>query len=80
MSWIRFVLESRGKGRKTDNWSVIANYSDELLGAVKWRSGWRCYTFYPRQGTLFESLCLMDLARFCADQTRAHKDAAPKGR
>lgn len=38
---LRFVeIESEGKTKK---FNVFSNHSNDYLGTIHWRSGWRCY-------------------------------------
>lgn len=62
--------------KKTDTWAVYS--SNVYLGTVKWYAQWRRYTFFPDQGTLFDSMCLSELAAFCARETQQYKEERVK--
>lgn len=73
--WICFYPAAQQKP-KTRVYDVVKNEKpkgDELdfaadlheLGQVKWYGPWRCYAFFPADGTLFERVCLRDIAAFC---------------
>lgn len=66
---IRPVLTTLRLAAKTSRWEVITRPGQESLGIVHWNSGWRCYSFYPDGGTLYEHLCLEEIAGFLKDQT-----------
>ena len=74
--WIRFVSRGIAPGRKTAQWSVVANQGGDLLGNVQWDTGWRRYIFAPAEMTSFEQDCLRDIAAFIEDETRKHKAEA----
>ena len=61
--WIVFVelLSVRGK---TTKWECF-NTSNEILGDVYWRNGWRQYIFCPTFDAVeFNNRCLNDIADF----------------
>lgn len=74
--WIDFIEQPRPASRKTPVFDVVkkregkASAGEEgmlhALGQVRWFGAWRCYAFFPANGTLFEPTCLGDLAAFCA--------------
>ena len=38
---------------------LIQNKSEDVLGGIQWRAGWRRYIFFPRSGALvFDADCL----------------------
>ena len=69
--WVSFYLDAGRKGRKTQVYGVTTkgdkgdggDYAE--LGEVRWYSPWRRYSFFPTNGSLFESQCLRDIAAFC---------------
>lgn len=72
-TYIKFV-EGSSKP-KTKTWIVMSNYEESLeLGEISWFARWRKYTFRPKNDTVFEEKCLRDIAQFCQDQTKKHKD------
>ncbi len=36
----------------------------EVLGIVKWQSGWRRYVFHPEPDTFYDEICHEDLRNF----------------
>lgn len=52
---------------KTKLWLVIGN--DFELGKISFFGKWRKYCFYPNENTLFDNLCLSEIAIFCKEQT-----------
>ena len=78
--WIEFEELGTSKSGKTKIWVVYSKkdevpFSDLWIGQVKWMSSWRKYAFFPEQDTVYEQDCLRDLAQFCEDQNKAHKEA-----
>lgn len=80
-TWIGFELQPRPVGRKTDVWVVRKTHSQPQveLGRVKWFSRWRQYAFFPADGTIFEPVCLRDIARYCEVETARHREASRRG-
>ena len=69
-SHIKFV---EGKPRqKTKTW-MVADQDDTVLGIVAWFSIWRKYSFFPKQVTVYEWVCLREIADFCEERTKEHK-------
>ena len=64
------------KGAKTRQFSVISKTYRNLLGYIKWYRHWRKYCFYPLN-SLFDNLCLEEVALFCVQATKAHKSRLP---
>lgn len=60
---------------KTKVWWVVQRQRNIHLGWVGWWASWRRYAFYPKADTIFEETCLQDIARFCIEQTKAHRAA-----
>jgi hypothetical protein len=65
------------KGAKTRQFSVFSRANRSLLGYVKWWTNWRQYCFFPLN-SLFNYDCLREIAQFCEEATRVHKDRLPK--
>ena len=70
-TYIRFV-EGPPKPR-TKTWWVVTRDDDIHLGWVGWFGRWRKYAFYPKPDTVYEQVCLRDIALFCETQTSTHK-------
>ena len=59
-----------GKTRRV----LIENTSDEILGGIEWRAGWRRYIFVPRAGALvFDAACLHEIGNELSDMMADHK-------
>ena len=58
----------------TAMWDVRSK-EDAELGIVKWHSPWRKYCFFPAASTIFEQVCLHEIAEFIESETAAHKAA-----
>ena len=69
--YIRFV-EGPSKPR-TKTWWVVTQGEDIHLAWIGWFARWRKYAFWPKQNTVFEEVCLRDIAVFCETQTAKHK-------
>ena len=73
-SFIEFMRTADSPSGKTKTWQVRPKDTfDEPLGFVRWFGRWRCYSFYPVSGTVFERKCLRDIADFCERETRIHR-------
>lgn len=70
-------IEVHGAGKsesgKTLRYTVHARKGGACLGIIQWRAQWRCYCFEPAYPTVFEHVCLRDLADFLETQTAVHK-------
>ena len=53
--WIQFSELPPLKPRKTKIWLVEAIDGNVELGEIKWIGRWRCYGFYPREYTIYNS-------------------------
>ena len=69
--YIDFVLAEEGK--KTNIWDVVTAEKCEELGVIKWFSRWRKYSFFPLGGTVYENICLKDIAEFIEEQMRERR-------
>jgi hypothetical protein len=58
---------------KTKVWWVVSKYGDSPLGTIAWFSRWRKYSFFPKADTVYEWVCLREIADFCMKQTKEHK-------
>lgn len=79
MSYLVFeiAIVARRKRMITDVWRVLsANSGDHYqLGEVRWHAAWRQYTFRPHAETIWNPDCLREIADFCEEHTREHKQA-----
>ena len=82
--WLEFSEPTPSKSGLTNIWAVYSSgYKDDegeldkdcWLGEIKWRGPWRKYAFFPERDTLYEADCLRDIAQFCEDRTKEHKEA-----
>ena len=60
--WIKFK-EILNPKRKTSVWEC-KNFSDELLGEIRWLTGWRQYIFEAEAWIVMNHQCLKDVADF----------------
>lgn len=58
---------------KTLVWWVVNKYDDGQIGWVGWYPGWRKYSYFARPETVYEQVCLREIADFCERKTREHK-------
>jgi hypothetical protein len=72
--WIEFRLveQKAGDKRTTKSWEVVSKQQQKVIGWISWFSGWRKYCFFPDAATVFEQVCLRDIADFCERETKAH--------
>ena len=56
-------------------WWIVNKHDDIELGSIEWtgKEHWRRYAFFPRPDTMYEEVCLRDIAAFCEAKTRDHK-------
>lgn len=58
---------------KTKTWYVMNKYDDIHLGWIGWFAKWRKYAFFPKPETVYEQVCLRDIAEFCERKNAEHK-------
>lgn len=73
----RIFFRPVGYTGKTAIWAVHASKDGWPIGDVRWFGRWRCYAFYPAADTVFEKVCLRDIARFVDEQTALHRGPRP---
>lgn len=78
MSKLTFrYIEVRGAGKspsgKTLRYTVHAKKNGAQLGIIQWNAQWRRYAFEPCFPTVFEEVCLRDIADVLETQTAVHK-------
>ena len=61
---------------KTLTWWVVNKYDDGHIGWVGWYSAWRKYGYFAQPATVYEQICLREIADFCERKTREHKQNA----
>ena len=67
--------------RSTLRWHVLNRRNflkKELLGLVVWSPPWQRYVFAPESGALLSSAHLVEIARFCAAQSRVQREVASR--
>jgi len=58
---------------KTKVWWVVNKYDDGHIGNIGWYASWRKYSFFPNPNTVYEQVCLREIADFCERKTAEHK-------
>lgn len=61
---------------KTTIWWVWVDYEAEhgyVLGDIKWYPQWRKYAFFPNTDTLYEPVCMREIAAFIDELMRLRK-------
>ena len=56
-------VKYKHKNKKTFEIEV-ENKNFEVLGEIKWSTGWRRYIFYPCTGTFYDSKCFKDITEY----------------
>ena len=56
----------------TKLWSVVAE-GGSVLGMIKWYAPWRKYAFFPFTDTLYEEVCMREIANFIEHRTHDHR-------
>mgnify|MGYP001613370893 CR=1 FL=1 len=69
-AWIRF--DELTPNPSTKRWSVMTKDGTQI-GMVKWYGPWRKYCFFPMAETVYEQVCLRDIARFCEEESIKHR-------
>ena len=73
--WIEFIEIELPPTAQTKRWRVVTKEGHAALGMVRWFGNWQKYCFYTECRAIFEEECLHDIAAFCEEQTRAHRDS-----
>jgi hypothetical protein len=58
---------------KTLTWYVVNRYDDICLANIEWYAPWRKYAWFPKPNTVYEWVCLREIAQFCEDMTASHR-------
>ena len=69
-------------GCLTATWHIMAGKPAEngaMLGHVAWYGAWRRYCFFPNGATVFEEVCLREIAEFLVWQTSKYKSSGRRG-
>jgi hypothetical protein len=59
----------------TKRWAVMPKDGSQQIGTVSWYGPWRKYCFFPMAATVFEQVCLKEIACFIERQTQLHRTA-----
>ena len=70
---IKFVNKGKSASGKTLRWEIIGE-DEESLGWVKWYGPWRTYAFDAEPETVYEKTCLRQIAQFCEELTKEHRE------
>ena len=62
-----------GRQHRTKCFLVKAILGGQPLGEIRWYGQWRRYAFFPNAHTLFEEVCLRQIADFCENETRLYR-------
>lgn len=79
-TWVTFDPRGTSASGKTLCWAVCAIDEGYVVGKVAWYGKWRKYAFFPRENTVFEHVCLADIAEFCEKATRDHREGRRRAR
>jgi hypothetical protein len=72
-TYIQFVEDAPAV--KTNRWEVVTLPGGVVIGRIAWYGSWRKYCFFPREETVYEQICLREIADFCENATAAYKKA-----
>ena len=53
-----------------DCWWVVNKYDDVQLGTIGWFDKFHKYSFYVKPDTVYECVCLREIADFCENKTK----------
>jgi hypothetical protein len=73
--WVTFCWKRNSDSGKTQIWEIVSD-DRMLLGYVEWHGRWRKYAFFPLSVTLYEEVCLREIAEFIETLTKQHREAA----
>jgi hypothetical protein len=57
----------------TKRWAVMSKDQGSQIGSVSWYGPWRKYCFMPMASTVFEQVCLREIAEFIERETKSHR-------
>ena len=60
--YLRFELIEQKPKKKVI--AVQSKTHPVRLGIIKWWNPWRCYTFFPERGTLYNAECLDNIQSY----------------
>jgi hypothetical protein len=71
----KYLIFSRFKYPDKKTYDVIVrNKSNELLGKIYWRGGFRAYVFNPRSDLEFDTKCMQDIIDYIKALTEERND------
>lgn len=70
--YIEFIDAGTSKSGLTRIWNVHNKRSGENCGEIRWHGAFRKYCFYPTDGFLFDSDCLLLIAEKLSSGTKEH--------
>lgn len=68
--WLDIQMIPRRDGLKTDTWHIYNKDAGVRVGIIKWYGSFKCYSFFPEPGMVFEPTCLTDITNFIHTQMR----------
>lgn len=72
-SYVKFLPSGQSPSSKTRVWDVVAEENSFPLGKIRYFSRWHQYAFFPNGNTVFEKICLRDIAEFCDLRSIEHR-------
>ena len=57
----------------THKFSVYSKFNGSYLGYIKYFAQWRKFVFFPGSSSMFDCLCMREIAEFCETQTTVLK-------
>lgn len=64
MKKLLYFMEGKRDGGKTKLFSVFSSHSNDLLGIIHWRPGWRCYVISYEDNIDMSVGCMKELNAF----------------
>lgn len=71
MSYLTFQPAGESASRLTKLWDVVSH--GEVIANIRWYAPWRNYVIEPKPFTLWDAVCLTQVAAFLAQVNREHK-------
>lgn len=63
--WITFTNTGKSPSGKTNIYQVRQKETPHvLLGEIRWYPAFRCYSFFPREYTIYEPQCMASIINF----------------
>jgi hypothetical protein len=64
MKRLLFYIEDENGTRKTKRFYVYSSHSNDKLGVIQWRTGWRCYVMSYDDDIEMSVSCMKELNEF----------------